>query len=82
MSLLRSPRWSSTASFVRPRRACQQTGRRLLTSGEGDSMTLSLISLLSQDVTALWLLLKTSAGVSVCCVPVFRGTSECAVDVL
>lgn len=28
-------------------------------------MTLSLISLLSQDVTALWLLLKTSAGASV-----------------
>lgn len=27
-------------------------------------MTLSLISLLSQDVTALWLLLKTSAGAS------------------
>lgn len=26
-------------------------------------MTLSLISVLSQDVTALWLLLKTSAGV-------------------
>lgn len=32
-------------------------------------MTLSLISVLSQDVTALWLLLKTSAGVwaMVCC---------------
>ena len=45
-------------------------------------MTLSLISLLSQDVTALWFLLKTSAGVSVCCVPVFRGTSKFAVDVL
>lgn len=47
-------------------------------------MTLSLISLLSQDVTALWLLLKTSAGVSVlrpgfprnervCCGCVVRG---------
>lgn len=32
-------------------------------------MTLSLISVLSQDVTALWLLLKTSAGVwaLLCC---------------
>lgn len=30
-------------------------------------MTLSLISVLSQDVTALWLLLKTSAGVWALC---------------
>lgn len=27
-------------------------------------MTLSLVSLLSQDITALWLVLKTSTGVS------------------
>lgn len=30
----------------------------------GDSMTLSLISLLSQDISGLWLLLKTSTGAS------------------
>lgn len=46
-------------------------------------MTLSLISLLSQDVTALWLLLKTSAGASGSAVsPVSLGMSEFAMDVL
>lgn len=29
----------------------------------GDGMTLSLVSLLSRDITALWLVLKTSTGV-------------------
>jgi hypothetical protein len=54
------------SSFVCPGWAFLETDRWFLTGGDGDrhGMTLSLISLLSQDVTALWLLLKTSAGAS------------------
>lgn len=51
-------------SFVRPGRAFREAGRRLLTHVGGDSMTLSRISLLSQDISGLWLLLKTSTGAS------------------
>lgn len=49
--------------------------RSPLLTGYGDSMTLSLVSLLSQDISALWLLLKAQAGVRLAD-PCFSGTRQ------
>lgn len=59
-------RWSLAAFLCAPRTGVPGGRSPPPDAGAlaGDSMTLSLISLLSQDISGLWLLLKTSTGAS------------------